>query len=75
MKTFHWLILGILVCLLGAGAAYLLATRQMDSLYSYRSPLHNDPPAPGTALGQPLTRRVVVVLVDALRVDTSRRGR
>jgi hypothetical protein len=71
MKTFHWIILGVLVCLLGASAAYLLATRQMDSLYAYRSPIRNDPPAPGTVLGQPLTRRVVVVLVDALRVDTS----
>ncbi|MDD5369125.1 MAG: alkaline phosphatase family protein, partial [Anaerolineaceae bacterium] len=71
MKMYRWMILGILVCLLGAAGAYLLATRQMDSLYAYRSPLRSDPPAPGTALGQPLTRRVVVVLIDALRVDTS----
>jgi hypothetical protein len=43
----------------------------MDSLYAYRSPLHDTPPAPGPPLGEPLTRRVVLVLVDALREDTS----
>jgi len=43
----------------------------MDSLYAYRSPLHDRPPAPGQPLGDPLTRRVVWVLVDALREDTA----
>ena len=43
----------------------------MDSLYAYRSPLHDRPPAPGQPLGEPLARRVVFVLVDALREDTS----
>jgi hypothetical protein len=43
----------------------------MDSLYAYRSPLQNNPPSPGQPLGQPLTRRVVFVLIDALREDTS----
>jgi hypothetical protein len=43
----------------------------MDSLTEYRSPLANDPPAPGEILGPPLTGRVVFILVDALREDTS----
>ena len=43
----------------------------MDSVYAYRSLLHDAPPAPGEPLGAPLTRRVVFVLIDALREDTS----
>jgi hypothetical protein len=48
----------------------------MLSLTGYRSPLHADPPKPGAALSEPrgvpsLTRRVVFVLVDGLRLDTS----
>ena len=43
----------------------------MDSVYAYRSLLHAAPPAPGEPLGAPLTRRVVFVLIDALREDTS----
>ncbi len=43
----------------------------MNSLYAYRSPLHANPPQPGKPLGQPLTRRVVIVLIDALRADTA----
>ena len=48
----------------------------MGSLSAYRSPLHDQPPAPGAALlpanTQPAVKRIVFVLVDALRVDTSR---
>jgi len=43
----------------------------MDSLYAYRSPLHDNPPIPGQPVGPPLTSRVVFILVDALRLDTS----
>ncbi len=65
------IILGILACLLLAGGAYFWATGMMDSLYAYRSPLRDNPPTPGESLGEPITRRVVFVLVDALREDTS----
>jgi hypothetical protein len=41
------------------------------SIETYRSPLADTPPKPGLALGNPLTRRVVIVLIDALRYDTS----
>ncbi|MBN2388090.1 MAG: alkaline phosphatase family protein [Anaerolineales bacterium] len=71
MKRLNPLLLGILGCLaLAAGAAFW-AIGLLDSGQSYRSPLANDPPAPGEALGEPLTSRLVIVLIDALRLDTS----
>jgi hypothetical protein len=67
------LILGILACLILAAGAYFWATGLMDSVYAYRSPLHNQPPAPELPIGKPVTRRVVFVLIDALREDTSKK--
>jgi hypothetical protein len=43
----------------------------MDSLYAYRSPFKDNPVPAGEPLGKPVSRRVVAVLVDALRVDTA----
>ncbi len=71
MKPYRWIILGILGCLCIVALAYFWAIGLMDSLYTYRSPLAANPPAPGPAIGEPLTRRVVLVLIDALRYDTS----
>ncbi len=71
MKTSWRLLLGILACLIVAVGAYFWATGVMESMYAYRSPLHSQPPAPGNAIGQPAARRVVFVLIDALRQDTS----
>ncbi len=71
MKPYFRIIVSVVVCLALAGGAYFWATGIMDSLYAYRSPLRDSPPAPGQALGDPITRRVVFVLVDALRVDTA----
>jgi hypothetical protein len=71
MKLSLRIITGILACLALSAAAAIWATGYIDSLYNYRSPLHADPPAPGEALGRPITRRVVFVLIDALRLDTS----
>ena len=73
MKKTIWLLLGILALLIIAGSAYLWTTGLMDALFAYRSPLHNNPPTPGEATGQPMTRKVVFVLIDALREDTSRK--
>lgn len=70
-KSYLGLVLAVIACLLLAGGAYLWATGIMDSLYAYRSPLHERPPTPGQSLGEPLARRVILVLVDALREDTS----
>ena len=65
------ILLRILLCLGLAGVAYLWSTALMDSLYAYRSPLQHNPPQPGAQLIQNVeqlpTRRVVFVLVDALR--------
>ena len=74
MKSHRGIILGLVGCILVAGGAGLLASTQMDSLYTYRSPLHEAPPDPGEPLGTTLTRKVVLVLIDALRVDTSLDG-
>jgi hypothetical protein len=71
MKKHLPLLIGILACLLIAAGTYLWTSRLMDSVYAYRSLLHEAPPAPGEPLGAPLTRRVVFVLIDALREDTS----
>jgi hypothetical protein len=70
-KSINWFVTGIVSLLIVAVGAYFWVTNLMSSAQSYRSPLANDPPAPGEPLGQPLTRRVVVVLIDALRYDTS----
>lgn len=65
------IIIGILLLLGFAAGAYFWATGMIDSNYSYRSPLKDNPPAPGMKLGEASTRRVVLVLIDALRYDTS----
>ena len=69
------LIAGVMACLLIAALAYLWATAQMDSLYAHRSPLADQPPAPARPSPAPattaLSSRVVFVLGDALREDTS----
>ena len=71
MKTYRWIIFGILGCLAVAAIAYFWTSSLMDSMFAYRSPLRDTPPMPGEPLGAPLTRRVVFVLIDALREDTS----
>ncbi len=52
-------------------SAYFLALEMTDSIYEFRSPLHENPPISGVNLGQPAADRVVFVLIDALRYDTS----
>ncbi len=70
------MIIGILGLLAAAAGAYSWATAMMDSVYAYRSPLAASPPAPGSPLSDHesyarLTGGVVIVLIDALRLDTS----
>jgi hypothetical protein len=66
-RLLPFFLLSIIVVLLAVGIALI----QMVSLFSFRSPLHNNPPAPGESLGFPLTHRVILVLMDGLREDTS----
>lgn len=70
-RPVNWFLLALLLLPLIAVGAYFWATGIMDSIEAYRSPLAGNPPAPGAALGAPLSRRVVLVLIDALRYDTS----
>lgn len=63
--------LGVVALVLIAALAYFWATAAIDSLYAFRSPLAQNPPAPDPAPGNPLTRRVVFVLIDGLRYDTA----
>lgn len=60
--------IGLILLVIGAG---IWAAKLMDSAQNYRSPLANTPPTPGGILGKPMTQRVVIVLIDALRYDTS----
>jgi hypothetical protein len=71
MKKNASIIIGIVICLVAMGIAYYWTSSLMDSIYAYRSPLQNTPPKPGTALGKSNTRTFVIVLIDALRYDTS----
>ncbi len=63
--------LAILLCLILAAGAGISVIGLMDSLFAYRSPLHDSPPSPGLPLNAPLSRQVVFVLIDGLRLDTS----
>jgi hypothetical protein len=71
LKQNRGLIIGIAGCLLVAFIGYFWATALMGSVFNYRSPLHFTPPAPVAPLGTSLTHRVVIVLIDSLRYDTS----
>jgi hypothetical protein len=71
MKRSYRIVMGIVSCWLIAAVAYFWSTGIIDSLYAYRSPLQEHAPAAGQALGERVTERVVFVLVDGLRVDTS----
>ena len=80
MKKLSFTPLGVLACLILAAGAGIWVMSLMDSLFGYRSPLRINPPAPGTLAAPldtgngdpPLSRRLVFVLIDALREDTSR---
>lgn len=73
MLRARWIVLSVIVLASIAYGAYTWTNALLDSMFAYRSPLAASPPAPGAPLGQPLTSRVVLVVVDALRDDTSRR--
>jgi hypothetical protein len=70
-RKINWFVLGLIGLPVMAIGSFLWVTSLMDSAQAYRSPLSSNPLTPGPALGSSLTRRVVVVLIDALRYDTS----
>ena len=61
----------ILILIVIAIGAYFWATGSISSAYAYRSLLKENPPPPKASLGDPSTNRVVIVLIDGLRYDTS----
>ena len=69
-RTLQW-IMGILLLVGIAVGAYFWALALIDSNYSYRSQIKDNAPASGQNLGTPSTGRLVFVLIDALRYDTS----
>ncbi len=71
MKKFLPNLIKIFLCAVIAAGCYFWVTGMIASNYSYRSPLKDSVPTPGAALGKASTRRVVIVLIDALRYDTS----
>ena len=71
MKPWLKVVLLVLLMLALAAGSYFWATGMIDSNYAYRSPLKDAPPQPAESLGEPATDRLVFVLIDALRYDTS----
>lgn len=71
MTPMRWLVLQVVVLLALAAGAMTWASAQMGSFDTYRSPFHGHVVAPGDAIGKPLTRRLVFVYVDGLRIDTA----
>ncbi|KAF0110186.1 MAG: type I phosphodiesterase/nucleotide pyrophosphatase [Chloroflexi bacterium] len=69
-KTLKWLA-GIILLVGIAAGAYFWATGMIDSNFAYRSQIKDTPPAPGEMLGEASSSRLVFVLIDALRYDTS----
>ena len=69
-NALKWIISIFLLLGIAAGA-YFWATGQIASNFNYRSQIKDNPPQPGKTLGTPSTERLVIVLIDALRYDTS----
>ena len=71
MKKSLWLVLGIIGLVVIVGGVGIWAFQMINSIYSFRSPIENTPPAAGEPLGSPITHRLVFVLIDGERLDTS----
>lgn len=71
MKKSILIIVSVVICLVLAAGSYFWVTGMIDSNYAFRSPIKDTPPAPGADLGEASTGRVVIVLIDGLRYDTS----
>jgi hypothetical protein len=74
MKSIYRILLSIVLSILIGAGCYFWATGMIGSNFSFRSPLKDTPPTPGAPLGEASTHRVVIVLIDALRYDTSMRA-
>ena len=70
-KPINWFKFGFILLFPVLVGSLLWIYGMMNSLINYRSPLASTPPLPGEKIGSPITRKVIIVLMDALRVDTS----
>ncbi len=71
MKIKSPLLILVPLCLIITVGSYFLSALLTDSFAVYRSVLRDSPPTPGEPVGPPATRRLVWVLIDALRIDTA----
>jgi hypothetical protein len=71
MKNRIYIILSVIILFSIAIGAYLGANRMIDSIYAYRSPISSESPKPDKPIGKPQSGKVVLILIDALRLDTS----
>jgi 2,3-bisphosphoglycerate-independent phosphoglycerate mutase len=71
MKNKFKILLSIVSLLVISISSYSWVTGSISTNFSYRSVLKDNPPAPGEYLGDPATGRVIIVLIDGLRYDTS----
>ncbi len=65
------ILISVLILSILAGITYFWATAMVDAIYAYRSPISSTTSPFIESTSEPLTRRVVIVLVDALRLDTA----
>jgi len=65
------IILCVILVIVIAGGSIFWALHLNSAINNYRSPITHTPPQSGEPLGDPLTRRVVFVLIDGLREDTA----
>ena len=71
LATQAWIYGGLILSIALIVGAYYWATGMMDSIFAFRSPLKDTPPAAGLPAAPGTSKRVVFVLIDALRLDTS----
>lgn len=71
MKTGYCTLLKIFIILTVSGVLGFESTQLLYSLFHYHSPLRDNPPVSGDAFDRPLTKRVVIILLDGLREDTA----
>jgi hypothetical protein len=71
MKNGYRTLLAILLILTISGLLGLKAALLLEDLFHYKSPLKDNPPPSGEVFQHPLTERVVIILMDGLRLDTA----
>ena len=71
MKTSHRTLLKIFIILTVSGILGYESFHLLESVFHYRSPLSDNPPVSGSVFDHPLTKRVVIILLDGLREDTA----